>query len=35
MKIYEQPTIDFLPLVNEDVLTVSDPIGDDIFNDLI
>ena len=33
MKLYEQPILVLMPLVNEDLLTVSDPFGDDVFND--
>ena len=35
MKIYEEPTIALILLTEEDLLTVSDPTGDDIFNDLV
>ena len=35
MKFYEEPIIDWMSLTEEDLLTVSDPTGDDIFNDLI
>lgn len=32
MKNYVEPIVNLLYLSNEDVLTVSDPIGDDIFD---
>lgn len=31
MKQYLEPTIDLLYVANEDVLTNSDPFGDDMF----
>ena len=33
MNAYAQPTIDFLLLANEDLLTLSDPFEDDPFYD--
>lgn len=33
MKNYVEPIVNLLYLSNEDVLTVSDPIIDDSFND--
>lgn len=35
MKAYEEPIIAVISLTAEDLLTVSDPTGDDIFNDMI
>ena len=34
MKVYVEPIVNLLYLESEDVLTVSDPTGDDIFDDL-
>jgi len=34
MKKYKEPRIDLFFLASEDVLTVSDPTGDDIFDNI-
>ena len=33
MKNYIEPIVNLLYISNEDILTVSDPFGDDGFND--
>ena len=33
MKNYVEPIVNLLYLNNEDVLTISDPTGDDLFDD--
>ncbi len=33
MKKYSEPTIHLLELQQEDILTMSDPAGNDFFND--
>lgn len=33
MKAYIEPVVNLLYFANEDVLTLSDPTGDDLFDD--
>ena len=34
MKIYEAPNLELLYISQNDVLTLSDPTGDDLFDDI-
>ena len=33
MKIYEEPNLELLYISQNDILTESDPFGDDVFDD--
>lgn len=35
MKHYIEPTVNLLFMEAEDILTISDPCGDDVFDDMI